>query len=137
MVSLCAYALAFLGRQHADAVSEKLAHTDFGYLLVFIGVACYSIEGIGLIFPLRKDYIKYNSHEEFTVVYFLSFVFTVLIYLLFGVLNYLRFYGRTANIVFYNYNLDTRYIFVLEVIYSFVSSAVVVRVEPDESFRRL
>jgi len=87
---------------------------------VFLGVACYSIEGIGLIFPLRKDYIQNNTHKEFSLVYFLTYIFTLVIYLLFGVLNYLKFYKNTQNIIFFNYKVDTGFVFVLQILYSVV-----------------
>ena len=110
----------YLSGHHSVLTIDKLRYADWGYFFVFLGVACYSIEGIGLIFPLRKDYIQKNTHKEFTLVYFLSYLFTLIIYLLFGVLNYLRFYKQTQNIIFFNYKIDTEFVFVLQILYSSV-----------------
>jgi amino acid permease len=119
--TLCIYAIIYLGGNHTVTSIEKLRFADWGSFFIFLGVACYSIEGIGLIFPLRKDYMQHNTHKEFKLAYFLSYVFTLVIYLLFGVLNYLKFYKHTQNIIFFNYKIETGFVFILQIFYSIVS----------------
>lgn len=103
-------------------VREEMAIIDFNYLLPFIGIAAYSIEGIGLLLPLRKDFIMSNhSSQEFRTSFYATFAFIVTIYLIFAVLNYLKFFDRVQTIIFYNYTYQDWLIFVLEVLYAGVS----------------
>jgi amino acid permease len=112
--------------------------TNFSYLLPFIGVAAYSIEGIGLLLPLRKDFLmSRHSNSEYKTYYFASFGFIVFLYITFGIFNYLKFFNRIKTIVFYNYTPQNWFIFSLEIAYAVVGSQGAISVQHDEPLHRL
>lgn len=110
-----------------------MSAADFGYLLPFIGIASYSIEGIGLVLPLRKDFIMTKmSNDEFKAYYFGSFGFIVFLYLVFGILNYLKFYDKVKTIIFYNYDWNNWVLFTMQILYAGVTSKGAVFEQYDE-----
>lgn len=98
-----------------------MARVDFSNFFEIAGIACYSIEGIGLLFALRFDYLKLNSFGQFRRTYFAILGFTVAVYFFFTVSNYLKFYAETGQIVFYNYDYHETFPFVLEICYLVVN----------------
>lgn len=113
-------AIVHVSTTHDPKLIDKITATNFSYLLPFIGVAAFSIEGIGLVLPLRKDFIEHNTQKNFKKVYFSVFGVILFTYLLFGTMNYLKFFEETKTIVFYNYTSRNWFIFGLEIFYSFV-----------------
>lgn len=114
-------------------VREEMAVTNFSYLLPFIGVAAYSIEGIGLLLPLRKDFLMSRyTNTDYKKYYFASFGFIVFLYVVFGIFNYLKFFDRIKTIVFYNYTPQNWFIFSLEIAYAVVDSLGPVPLQHDE-----
>ena len=124
-----AVAVSHDSKEHFAA---EIKMTNFDYLMPFVGIAAYSIEGIGLVLPLRRDFIRNNSPSKFRKYYFGSFGFIVCLYLLFGVMNYLKFGTKTQTIVFYNYSSKQWITFGLENLYAIVPLKVVVFFEHDE-----
>ena len=99
---------------------QRLNLVNFQNFFEIAGVACYSIEGIGLLFALRSDYLKHNTFKKFTGAYFSILLFTVALYMVFAISNFLKFYDKSGEIIFYNYSLNDRFIFVLEICYLLV-----------------
>ena len=125
-------ALIHLGKVDPTELEIRSAKIDFSFLLPFIGIGAYTIEGIGLIIPLRRDFIKRNSPQMFRSYYICTFMFIIFIYLLFGTANYLRFGSKTRSSIFYNYDSSSMVIFVLENLYAVVELLGFVFVEHDE-----
>jgi len=98
-----------------------MSRVDFSNFFEIAGIASYSIEGIGLLFALRFDYLKVNSCRQFRRTYFAILSFTVVVYFFFTVSNYLKFYTETGQIVFYNYDYHETFPFVLEICYLVVT----------------
>lgn len=91
------------------------------HFITFIGIASYSIEGITLLFTLRRDFIKHRSEHAFKVSYFTCYTFTIVLYILFGIFNYLKFSGNTKEVIFFNYDVHSAFIFTLQILYAVVS----------------
>lgn len=68
---------------------------NFINIATFLGIASYSIEGICLLFTLRSDFIKDRSKQEFKELYFGIFIFVILLYIIFGIINYADWGSQT------------------------------------------
>ena len=108
--------------QNPDKVDfqQRWTRVDFTTFFEIAGIACYSIEGIGLLFALRSDYLKLNSYSQFQRSYFCILIFTVLVYFCFTISNYLKFYEEIGQLVFFNYDYKNKFIFGLEICYLIV-----------------
>ena len=116
----------------AKDFAAKLRQHDFGQFVTFLGIASYSIEGIGLLFNLRRDYISERSEPSFRRSYFTIYFLVMLLYVGFGVVNYLHFGSATQPIVFFNYDLSQVYLFSLQATYAVVGLLGAVPVQPAE-----
>ena len=132
MFAIIIKSLIDLNSGDIEVVMKRAEVSNFNYLLPFIGVASYSIEGVGLILPLRKDFIKKNPSHKFKTYYFCAFAFIVFLYLIFGTVNYMNFGLSTQSIIFYNFTSKTLVIFVLENLYALVFLLVAVFIKYDE-----
>lgn len=109
--------LKYVADQPEIDFSARMSRTKFSSFFEIAGIASYSIEGIGLLFALRYDYLRHNSYRQFRRSYFGILLFTVVLYMFFTVSNYLKFYDETGPIIFYNYSYHETFPFVLEVCY--------------------
>lgn len=134
-VVLIIYGFVFVGQNETINFSDRMSLINFKNFFEIAGIACYSIEGIGLLFALRYDYLKYNSFGQFRRVYFLILMFTVLIYFLFTIANFLKFYDTTGQIIFYNYSYHDTFPFVLAICYLIVSWKVTFLFKPTWNLR--
>ena len=97
-----------------------MSRISFSAFFEIAGIASYSIEGIGMLFALRFDYLRYNNYKQFRWTYFSVLVLTILVYFLFAIINYLKFYDGVASIIFYNYNATYKFLFGLQISYILV-----------------
>ena len=119
-MSVTTSSFVFLTEAKDINYSERLTRVNFASFFEMAGIATYSIEGIGLLFPLRFDYLRYNNYKQFRCSYFVVLVLTVLIYFVFALANYLRFFDTTGEIIFYNYDSTHKFLYGLEVSYLLV-----------------
>ncbi len=99
---------------------ELMLKTDFIYFVPFMGVASYSIEGINLLFTLRRDFIKHRSVRGFKVLYYSCYFGVLILYVAFGICNYLKFGDKTLKIIFFNYGPEDKLFYVLQILYAIV-----------------
>ena len=81
----------------------------------FFGIACFSLEGIGLIFPIRGS-LKTPSNFRIQFNWIASFM--VQIYISFGMLCHISLGGSTKEIIFHNFPKSFKGIFVLQFLFA-------------------
>ena len=100
-------------QHHGVAVDYTLS--NWGKFPEFFGIACFSLEGIGLIFPIRgslKDPTKYKKIFNILSGFFVS------VYIFFGVLSHMALGSATKEIIFHNFPKTYRGIFVLQFLFA-------------------
>jgi hypothetical protein len=121
VVSLIISACMGLGHSGVSS-SELMGRTDFSHLITFLGISAYSIEGINLLFTLRRDFIKHRPIRQFKIMYYSCYFGVLALYIFFGMINYLKFGMDTKRIIFFNFGTSNMYIFVLQILYATVDS---------------
>lgn len=96
----------------------QLKHADFLGIPAFLGMALFSMEGIGLVFPLRSS-IKNTA--QFKSVFNGVLALVLVICLMFGVMSYTAFGVETPEIIFLAFGPKYEILFFLEVLYATVS----------------
>jgi len=81
----------------------------------FFGMACFSLEGIGLIFPIRGSLKK---PKIFTKLFIAVASFMVMVYIIFGTLANLALGMNTKQIIFHNFPKTYTGMFVLQFAYA-------------------
>jgi len=81
----------------------------------FFGMACFSLEGIGLIFPIRGSLAK---PKIFTKLFVTCACIAVVFYIAFGTIANLALGGATKGIIFHNFPKSYTGIFVLQFLYA-------------------
>ena len=94
---------------------------SIGHLITYVGIASYSIEGIGLVFVLRQDFIRERSEKSFMTSYFSIYTFVIALYVIFGLANFAYFGSAIGQNVFYNFTKNQPYFFWLQICYAIVS----------------
>jgi len=129
---------ACIGVAHSDLdLGALMGRTDFSNLITFLGISAYSIEGINLLFTLRRDFIKHRPIHQFKVMYYSCYFGVLALYIFFGIINYLKFGMDTKRIIFFNYGTSNMYIFVLQILYAIVGSLGFVSRKPAQFVPRL
>lgn len=82
---------------------------------MFFGMACFSLEGIGLIFPIRGS-LKEPTY--FTKLFVIVASSAVLLYMIFGTVSNLALGNSVMSIVFHNFPKNYTVIFILQFAYA-------------------
>lgn len=88
---------------------------NWGNFPMFFGMACFSLEGIGLIFPIRGS-LKEPNH--FTKLFVIVASCAVLLYMIFGTISNLALGNSVMPIIFHNFPKNYSIIFVLQFAYA-------------------
>lgn len=131
VLSLLISAFAHVGQVPAD-YGALMRRVDFSHLITFVGISAYSVEGINLLFSLRRDYIKHRTKESFRALYYSCYFGVIALYIIFGTFNYLKFGFDTKRIIFFNYGPESSYIFVLQIMYAVVGLSGALYREPPQ-----
>lgn len=93
-------------------------HTNFNFekFPEFWGIACFSLEGIGLIFPIRGSL---KTQTTFKPLFNMICAFFIVIYIIFGVLCTLGLGDTTQEIIFHNFPKSYTSIYLLQFLYAF------------------
>eukprot|EP00698_Gefionella_okellyi_P019263 TRINITY_DN5882_c0_g1_i1.p1 TRINITY_DN5882_c0_g1~~TRINITY_DN5882_c0_g1_i1.p1 ORF type:complete len:440 (-),score=92.84 TRINITY_DN5882_c0_g1_i1:1310-2629(-) len=77
-------------------IPHDLSAISFGGLPVFIGVATFAFEGVGLVLPIEN---AMKSPEKFPRLFGVSLVFVTILVASFGLFNYLAWGSWTPNVI--------------------------------------
>lgn len=88
---------------------------DLSGLGTFFGVACFAIEGIGLIFPIRNSM---RRQKDFRIVFHLTSFGVILMYLIFGVFGAYALGNKLPEIVLFYFNKNNLVFYYLGFAYS-------------------
>ena len=83
-VSITVYNLIYV-IQTGDDLSEKLTSFKITSFFSFFGLAYYTVEGIGLITPLRATF---KDNQGFPKVFFGTFTLVLWVYMILAILSY-------------------------------------------------
>lgn len=98
-----------------NGTSPDYTVNNFSKFPEFFGIACFSLEGIGLIFPIRGSLQKPRIFSRlFTII---AYFFTT-IYILFGILCHIGLGSQTKEIVFFNFPKSFTSIYILQFAYA-------------------
>ena len=112
--------LGFIGGNMVNVInlngmSESTGAMNWSKFPEFFGMACFSLEGIGLIFPIRGSLKK---PQIFTKIFVICAICAVSIYIAFGTLANFALGGATKQIIFHNFPKNYTSIFVLQFLYA-------------------
>lgn len=88
---------------------------NWSFFPQFFGMACFSLEGIGLIFPIRGSLAK---PQIFTKLFISVATFAVIVYIVFGTLCNFALGGATKQIIFHNFPKTYSMIFAMQFMYA-------------------
>ena len=66
---------------HLQGINHTSTNFNWGNFPMFFGMACFSLEGIGLIFPIRGSL---KQPDQFTRLFVIVASSAVLLYMIFG-----------------------------------------------------
>lgn len=95
--------------------AESTRSMNWAMFPQFFGMACFSLEGIGLIFPIRGSLQK---PQVFTKLFISIATFAVCVYIGFGSLCNFALGGATKQIIFHNFNKSYSVIFSMQFLYA-------------------
>lgn len=95
--------MSFTGEREVKFFSKESFQMNWNGSFVFLSALAFTVEGVGLTFPLRSSYLEKHDSKEFNKVYILSLITISLAFFIFGYANYLRFGNETQMIIFVNY----------------------------------
>lgn len=100
---------------HLQGVNHTATHFNWGKFPEFFGMACFSLEGIGLIFPIRGSL---KNPTIFTKLFVIVASGAVLLYMIFGTITNFALGNSTETIVFHNFPKNYTVIFILQFAYA-------------------
>jgi len=95
--------------------AESTQSMNWAMFPQFFGMACFSLEGIGLIFPIRGSLKK---PQIFTKLFVSIAIFAVFVYLIFGTICNFALGGATKRIIFHNFPKSYSMVFGMQFLYS-------------------
>jgi len=97
-------------------VSQDYTLMNWSKFPEFFGIACFSLEGIGLIFPIRGSL---QEPKKFSLIFTTIAAFFTSIYIGFGILCHLGLGSQTKEIIFHNFPKSFMSIYVMQFAYAF------------------
>ena len=108
--------LSLIGSKEEKLVSKKWLDFDMSWTLVYISVVSYSIEGVGLAFPIRASFLEKRTEGQFKKLYYFTTLLLAVVFVLFGLINFLKFGDKCHSIIFLNY-LRNPFLLLIEISY--------------------
>jgi proton-coupled amino acid transporter len=105
----------FINVINTHGVAESVVQSNWIKFPEFFGMACFSLEGIGLIFPIRGSMAK---PQLFTKLFVICACCAVVFYITFGTIANFALGGATKQIIFHNFPKSYTSIFVLQLMYA-------------------
>lgn len=106
IISAALLIIIVLAIQGPKAVTLSLSvpqDISFYKILLYFSVVSYTIEGVGLAFPLRASFLEKHTPYEFKKLYYVCSSFVTTIFSVFAVSNFLKFGKDAQPIIFLNY----------------------------------
>jgi len=100
---------------HLQGINHTSTNFNWGNFPMFFGMACFSLEGIGLIFPIRGSL---KQPDQFTRLFVIVASSAVLLYMIFGTVCNLALGNSVMSIVFHNFPKNYTVIFILQFAYA-------------------
>jgi len=98
---------------HGPAPNYTL--TNWSKFPEFFGIACFSLEGIGLIFPIRGSL---KEPKKFSFTFNMIAGFFTIVYIIFGIVCHVGLGSMTKEIIFHNFPKTFTSIYVLQFAYA-------------------
>lgn len=115
LISLMTVGGHVIGVINSHGVHPYYTTTNWSKFPEFFGVACFSLEGIGLIFPIRGSLKKQSN---FKPLFIIVASFFVGVYILFGILCHMGLGDSTKQIIFHNFPTSYMSIYILQLLYA-------------------
>ncbi len=98
-----------------DGVSSTATYFNLWHFGEFFGVACFSIEGIGLILPIRS---VMKDQRSFKWIFHITAMAIVLWYMIFGISGAMSLGSKAKGIILFIYGSQLKLIYGLAMAYS-------------------
>ena len=113
ILTIVFYSATYYDSNGRDATTVTLNLSHFGQ---FFGVVCFSIEGIGLMLPIRASL---RTRSNFRMIFNSICILVIMFYFLYGLLVAMAFGANVKSVILFNFGKDYPLIYFESLLYAF------------------
>ena len=113
VLTIVFFSAMYYDQNGRDATTVSMNLSEFGE---FFGVVCFSIEGIGLMLPIRASL---QTRSNFRMIFNSICMLVIMFYFLFGLMAAMAFGANVKSVILLNFGKDYPLIYFESLLYAF------------------